>query len=90
MLVMTCISKKHGTLVDIRKRDMEGNRTVIKVWKGVSIFSYCIQGVDTVLVMIEIADGTIICQFQTPVKSRVTLTWLPVHLITMTYLGYFI
>lgn len=70
------------------KRGMEGNRTVIKVWKGVSVFSTCIQGVDTALVMIEIVNRTIVCQFQTPVKSRVTLNWLPVPLITITYLDY--
>jgi hypothetical protein len=66
---MTFISKKHSMLVDVHKRGMEGSRTVIKVWKGVSIFSSCIQGVDTVLVMIETVDRTIICQFQTPVKG---------------------
>jgi len=73
MLVMTFISNKHSMLNDIRKRGMEGNKTVIKVWKGASVFSSWIQGVDTVLVMIEIVDRTIICQFQTPVKSRVIL-----------------
>jgi hypothetical protein len=70
---MTFISNKNGMLVDICKRGMEGNRTVIKVWKGVSVFSSCIQGVDTVLVMVEIVDRTT-CQFQTRVKSQVTLS----------------
>jgi len=73
-VLMTFISNKHSMLVDIHKRGMEGNRTVNKVWKGVSVFSFCIQGVDTVSVMIEIVDRTIICQFRTWVKIRVILS----------------
>jgi hypothetical protein len=61
-------------LVDIRKRGMEGNRTVIKVWKGVTVFSSRIHRVDPVLVMIESVDRTITCQLQTPVKSRVIVS----------------
>lgn len=60
-------------LVDIQNWGMEGNGTV-KVWKCVSVFSSCIQGVDTVLVMIDSADMTIICQFQTWLKSLLTLS----------------
>jgi hypothetical protein len=43
-----------------------------------------------VLVMIESVDRTITCQLQTPVKSRVIVSWLPVHLIAIKYLDYFV
>jgi hypothetical protein len=74
MLVMTFVSNKQGMLVDICKRGMEGNRTVIKVWKGVTVYSSHTQGVSTVLVMTEIVDRTIICQLQTLVKSQVIVS----------------